>query len=167
MLTMSTISFNLGAMKKSDLLKIEKKLFSHSLGSKMGHALKAMLKKMTERFSEYDLELTPEQTYVLVILNEEKKLILQDLAEIMSKDKSAVFRQIESLEKKHLVARMASSDDKRKKVLMLTKEGVRKLEKAREIQANIFKEITYEIDSRELEIFENVLQKIYANTMKS
>ncbi|HEX6983715.1 MAG TPA: MarR family transcriptional regulator [Balneolaceae bacterium] len=154
-------------MKKSDLIKIEEKLFSHSLGSKMGHTVKAMLKKMAERFSMHDLDLTPEQVYVLIILNEEKKLILQDLAEIMSKDKSAVFRHIESLEKKHLVARMTSADDKRKKVLMLTQKGMKKLNKVKEIQSNISEEITYQVEPKELEIFENVLQKIYANAIKN
>jgi DNA-binding MarR family transcriptional regulator len=157
----------LGTLKKSELTKIEKKLFSYSLGSKMGHTLKAMLKRIEERFSKHDLNLTPEQVYVLIILNEEKNLILQDLSEILSKDKSAVFRHIDSLEKKHLVARMVSADDKRKKVLMLTRKGLKRLEKSREIQSNIFEEITYDIDPKELKIFENVLQKIYANAVKN
>src|SRR5690625_4915848 len=103
---------SLDTLKKTDLLHIEEKLFSHSLGSKIGFTLKAMLKKMEEHFVKHDLDLTAEQIYVLFILNQEKKLILQDIAEIMSKDKSAVFRQISSLEKKHLVARMESPDDK-------------------------------------------------------
>lgn len=133
----------------------------------LGHTVKVMLKIMAERFSRYNMDITPEQIYVLVILNEENKLILQDIAEIMSKDKSAVFRQIESLEEKHLVARMRSPDDKRKKVLMLTKKGIKVLKKARKIQAEIIDEVTHGIEPAELDTFENVLQKIYGNAVKS
>lgn len=154
-------------MKQSKLVKIEEKLFSHSLGSKLGHSVKAMAKLLSERLARHDLHISLEQIFVLVILDEGNRLIQQDIAQIMSKDKSAVFRQIDSLERKHLVARMENPDDKRQKVLMLTKKGVEILTKTREIQSDIITSLTHDIAPSELKTFENVLHKIYDNATKS
>lgn len=135
-----------------------------SLGCKIAHTLKAMVKETCGVFEKNNIDLTPEQFFLLNILNDNEGLILQDLADMLEKDKSAIMRHIDALEKKHFVTRATCEEDKRKKLLILTKPGMETLSKAQDISIKTEKKLTNQIQKTELDTFEQVLQKIIHKT---
>lgn len=137
-----------------------------SLGCKMAHTLKAMIKEIHGAFQKHDVDLTPEQFFLLNILNDNEKVILQDLSEMLGKDKSAIMRHIDALEKKHFITRATCEEDKRKKLLILTKPGMEVLERTRDLSQETEKKLTHQIPKSELVAFENVLQQIINKAQK-
>ena len=131
----------------------------------MGFAIKGILRLLRQRFDEEDLALTVEQYFLLNILENNEGLILQELADIVDKDKSAVARHINSLEENHFIARSKDPEDKRRKILLMTKPGLNVLEQAREIDEDIDEEITSQISEKELIKLEKTVSHIYQLTM--
>lgn len=142
----------------------ENKLHCKTLGCKMGHTIKGILKMLNDRLDHNEVDLTIEQFFILNLLNNEDDLILQDIAERFHKDKSAVFRHINALEKKHFVARVTCADDKRKKVIVLTKPGMETLKQAQLLEADVDKDLTGHIDAKDLVVFEKILFEIFKKT---
>lgn len=132
-----------------------------SLGSKIGHTLKVLIEDIIGHFTEHNIDLTMEQYFILNILDDEQGLILQDLAEMLNRDKSAVVRHLNALEQKHFVTRVTCEDDKRKKILLLTKPGLEVLHKAQAVQSKVEEELTGKISEEDLIIFEEVLLHIF------
>lgn len=137
-----------------------------SLGRKMGIALKAMIKEIRRNFEINDIDLTAEQFFMLNIVDEHDNIILQDIADMLERDKSAIARLIDVLEKKHFVTRVTSEEDKRKKLLLLTKPGIETLDDASAIAEQTEKKLLQNIQEDQLEIFEDVLAKITSQTQE-
>jgi DNA-binding MarR family transcriptional regulator len=131
----------------------------------MGFAVKGVLRLLRQRFEAEDIELTLEQYFVLNILDNEEGLILQELADIVDRDKSAVVRLINGLEENHFVARTTDPDDKRRKILLVTKPGIKVLEKAIELDQEVNKQITSDIPEQKIDDVEETVSKIYQATM--
>ncbi|HLR76742.1 MAG TPA: MarR family transcriptional regulator [Balneolaceae bacterium] len=128
-----------------------------SLGRKIALTLRAMVKATKRNFESASIDLTPEQFFILNILDDNEGIILKELAELLEKDKSAIARHINVLEEKHFVARVTCEEDKRKKLLILTKPGLKTLAKANEISKAKENEATENLSETDLEIFEQVL----------
>jgi len=142
-------------------MSFKSRLHCQTLGCKMGYTIKNMLKRLNEQFEKHDVDLTIQQFFVLNMLDREAGLILQDIAERYGKDKSAVFRHVNALEKKHFITRVTCADDKRKKILILTKPGMETLEKARLLETDVDRSLTGHINIKELAVFEKVLFEIF------
>lgn len=127
----------------------------------MAYVVKGIIAALKERFRERDIELTIEQFFILNILDNEDGLILQELAKIVDRDKSAVLRHIDGLEKNHFVSRVTDQDDKRRKLLLITKPGMQTLEAARAVDKELDHEITGQIENMDLEDFEGALSNMY------
>jgi MarR family transcriptional regulator, transcriptional regulator for hemolysin len=56
---------------------------------------------------------------------EKEEVILKDLSNKMGKDKSAIMRMVDLLEKKELIRRLVDQNDRRKSQLLVTKKGER------------------------------------------
>lgn len=143
---------------------LKQKLYCHTIGCKMAFAVKGIMRKLRKKFEEENLSLTLEQYFMLNILDNEEGLILQDLADIVDRDKSAVLRHINGLEEHHLVARSTDPADKRRKLLLVTKSGMRELEKAKELDKEINENITDGIAAEKLGELEELLSDIYQQT---
>ena len=96
-----------------------------TLGFMIVHTGKLLLKTINGSFTAFTNEITYEQMGVLYYISrsENKEIIQQDLAEIMSKTKSAILRSIDILEEKKFVKRMPVAGDRRKNVIELTETG--------------------------------------------
>jgi DNA-binding MarR family transcriptional regulator len=127
----------------------------------MAYVVKEIIRSLKKRFREEEINLTIEQFFILNILDNEDGLILQELAEIVDRDKSAVLRHIDGLEKNHFVTRVKDSADKRRKLLLITKRGMKALAKARAIDQQLDKEINAKIENIETEEFEDALSTMY------
>lgn len=72
-----------------------------------------------------ELELTPVQCHVLHLMQPNQPIPMRRLAETLACDASNVTGLVDRLESRGLVARQASAEDRRVKVLVLTPNGVR------------------------------------------
>lgn len=133
-----------------------------NIGLKMGEVIKSIGKLIHKSVMDAGNELSMEYFLLLNILYDKDNIIQQDLASLMHKDKSAVLRQIDVLERKKLAVRIPDSEDRRKKTIVLTKEGVKTVEKLRKIEGDIFNSLLKDISERDLKIFESVLDKMKA-----
>lgn len=146
-------------------MSTHQKLYCDTLGCKMAYAVKGIMRALNERFKDEEINLTLEQFYLLNILNNEESLILQDLADIVDRDKSSVLRHINGLEEKHFVARTKDPEDKRRKILLITKAGFEELKKAKSLDHELDKELSDGTSNKQLEEFEDFLTDIYNQTM--
>jgi len=85
-----------------------------------------------------DVKLTMPQVVLLFKISEEKEEVtLKDMAEKLGKDKSAILRMIDLLEKKELVRRVVDQNDRRKNQLLVTKKGERLIAEFREVELEL------------------------------
>jgi len=147
-------------------MALKQKLYCRTLGCKMAFAVKGIIRLLKKRFKEEDIELTLEQFFILNILENEEGLILQDLAEIVDRDKSAVLRHINSLEENHFVARTKDPTDKRRKILLVTKPGIEMLAQARAVDQAVNTEIIGQVPDEKLEEIEDIISDIYEYSFK-
>ena len=140
------------------------KLYCDTIGCKMAYAVKGIMGALHERFKDEGIDLTLEQFFLLNILNNEEGLILQDLADIVGKDKSAVVRHINALEEKHFVARATDPEDRRRKIILMTKAGVRELQSANELDQELNNEIVEDMSREDFEKLKDFLADIYKQT---
>ncbi len=106
-----------------------------TLGFKIVHTGKLLLKSINGTFAGISKEITFEQMGVLYFLsrnNGKKDMIQQDIAELMDKNKSAVLRSIDILEQKGFVRRVPAAGDRRKNVIALTENGKTVIERMHE-----------------------------------
>ena len=96
----------------------------------------------------------------------EEEVIQKDMAEFMGKDKSAVLRIVDCLEEKGLVRRVASTEDRRKNYLMVTKAGSRAIEHNMKIVVELMKELRDGIPQEDLDTFHRVVNQIRSNAAK-
>lgn len=123
----------------------------------MGEVIKSIGKLIDKSVVDIGNELSMEYFILLNILYDKDNIIQQDLANLMHKDKSAILRQIDLLERQKLVVRIPDSEDRRKKTILLTKDGMRTVEKLRKIEADIFNSLLKDVSESDLKIFESVL----------
>lgn len=139
-------------------MPLKKKLYCRTTGCRMAYVIKEMLRILRNRFAEESIELTVEQYFILNILDNEDGMILQELAKIVEKDKSAVLRHVDGLEKNHFIIRVQDAEDRRRKLLLVTKRGMKVLEKAREVDHRLDEDIARRID---VEPFEDALSVMH------
>lgn len=142
-------------------MHLKQKLYCETTGCRMAYVVKEILRNLREQFQDEEIELTIEQFFILNILDNEDGLILQELAEIIDRDKSAVLRHIDGLEENHFLARVTDSQDKRRKLLLVTKKGMKALEKARAIDNELDTTLNEQIDEIDVDEFEDALSNMY------
>lgn len=107
------------------------------------------------------LKLTMPQFVLLFKISEEKEEVtLKDMAEKLGKDKSAILRMIDLLEKKELVRRAVDQNDRRKNQLLVTKKGERLIAEFREIESELNSEHLEGLSDADMETFYKVANHI-------
>ena len=134
------------------------------LGMVVGQMMHEMLRVLKKRdIEQAEVILSIEQHAVLHILNErESDVILKEMADAMGKDRSAILRIIDVLEKKELVRRAVDQKDRRKKYLMVTKKGEQVLETFLKIEAELREELKAGLTKEEMRTFYKVVSHIKA-----
>lgn len=109
--------------------------------------------------------LTRNQFIVLKILSERHGICQNELAFITERDKTSLTRLISALELKGMVTRRTADDDRRKKILYITKIGLNTLNEAWPIMRRLEDEVAKDLTAEELEALLNVLDKVQANVL--
>ena len=117
--------------------------------------LKSMFRVLENRaYEQTNIRLTMPQFGLLhTISKESDEVILKDVAEKMGKDKSAVVRMVDQLEKKDLLRRVVDQNDRRKNLLFVTKKGERFIADFMEIELQLNKELQAGLSEEDLEGF--------------
>lgn len=80
--------------------------------------------QVEDQLDKNNIPLTSDQFRLCSILSESKDILTQqDLADLLDRDRSAITRMIQILEKKGIVIRTDKPDDKRSYLITLTPEG--------------------------------------------
>lgn len=135
-----------------------------TLGFMIIYTGKMLLKNINNGFATLNSEITFEQMGVLYFIskNSEKKMIQQDIAELINKTKSAVLRIIDILEEKKFLKRVAMLNDRRKNVIELTEKGWEIIKKMHEKFLELDTQLNDGITKDELEKCISAILKIQA-----
>ena len=126
--------------------------------------LNCKLKKHhTEVFKKNGVNLTAEQYLVMDTLWNEGTLTQQEIAFIIQKDKNSVTQFIDNLEKKGLVTRSVSRDDRRVNNIFVTKEGMALKDSTKQLAIDTMNKALEGIPEEDVLTFVDVLKKVCAN----
>jgi len=101
---------------------MEKYVFTDSVGYLTTTISRILQQKLQARFKNTGSNTTPEQWRLLVVISNEGEMNQSQLAELQHKDRAAIKRLIDHLERKKLVIRK-SGKDSRSHTIALTQEG--------------------------------------------
>jgi DNA-binding MarR family transcriptional regulator len=126
---------------------------------------KMLSDEFTRHLKENQLDISTVEFVILFNLSQmaDDEVNQQDFANILGKDKSVIFRQIDALEQKKYVARIADAKDRRKNLLALTKTGSIVLSQALKIEADMMKCIAPNIEHNDLGIAERAISQLQEN----
>ncbi len=144
-------------------MEIFEKVIDSSIAYLVGRTSRSIMKRLTNKFSASGFDVSYEQWSILVHLYRRDGQTQQELANIAVKDKAAITRLLNVLEKKNIVLRIPDRSDKRSKLIYLT-------HKAKEFKADLIaivedllKEAEQGIGADEITQCRATLNKIFAN----
>lgn len=136
----------------------------------LGKTTKMMDSFIQDLFSYYKIDLTKKQWIVLKRLSQQDGLPQQELALITGRDKASLARLINTMEKKGLVARIPSKEDRRVNYIYMTKRGENIFEQTKpiikEVLDNLQESIPYTKISETIEVIKTVQSNILINQEK-
>ena len=126
--------------------------------------LNCKLKKhLAEVFKRNGVNLTAEQYLVMDTLWNEGTLTQQEIAFIIQKDKNSVTQFIDNLEKKGLVTRSVSQEDRRVNNIAVTEEGMALKDSTKQLAINAMNEAMEGIPEEDVQTCVEVMKKVCAN----
>lgn len=127
---------------------------------------KAFREKLNRNFAKAGHDVTSEQWRIIRCLWHKDGQRQQDLANVFHKDKTAITRILDSMEKRDLVVRIPDRLDRRQNLIYLTNKGKRLQEELMRIFLKTSLDAQEDIEPGQLEIFRDVLAKIHHNLSK-
>ena len=141
----------------------QKYILEESLGYIMGRAARSIGTRLNRNFTEAGYDVTCEQWSVLMNLWQKNGQSQQDLAGTTCKDKTSMTRLIDNMEKHSLVVRIPNKDDRRQKMIYLTKKGRDLQEKLVKVVHKTLEEAQKGINAKDLALCKKVLRGVYDN----
>ena len=99
------------------------KIIDLSIGYLVGRLSRAIIKRLSKKFQDAGMDISYEQWSLLVHLYRQDGQTQQALARTAVKDKAAVTRLLNGLEKKNIVLRIPDRNDKRSNLVYLTNKA--------------------------------------------
>ncbi|MFK8010147.1 MAG: MarR family winged helix-turn-helix transcriptional regulator [Saprospiraceae bacterium] len=121
---------------------------------------------MKVNFQEHGFDLTHEQFILIAHLYHEDGINQKDLAFITDRNKGSLARLVNTVEKKNLVARIPSTEDKRVNQIYLTKQGRCVFEKLKPVLDECEAKVKKGLTQKEVKAMIAVLEKIQNNISK-
>lgn len=126
--------------------------------------LNCRLKKyLSEVFKKNNVNLTAEQYLVMDTLWNEGTLTQQAISFIIQKDKNSVTQFIDNLEKKGLVTRSVSKEDRRVNNIVVTEEGMALKDSTKQLAIETMKKVLKGVPESDVLTFVSVLKKLCTN----
>lgn len=137
--------------------------FEHLMLPWIGKTMKHIDLYINARLSEKGVNLSRQQVVLMKILNEDGPLPQNNLAFLTDRDKTSLTRLVNGMEKKNLVARTTSPEDKRVNLVHITKKGEKVLNETAPALLAIASEMESGISAEEVETVIRVMGKIQEN----
>lgn len=132
----------------------------------IGKTMKHIDHYIASRMGESGIQLTRQQVILLKTLFHDGPLPQHNLAFLTDRDKTSLTRLLSGMEKKNLVARIASADDKRVNLIHLTKNGEKLLSEAAPVLLQIIGELQEGIAAADQKVVIAVMKQIQENIEK-
>lgn len=132
----------------------------------LGRTMKCIDIYIAQVLSSRGVQLTRHQMVMLKILQSHGPQPQSDLAFLTERDKGSLTRLVSSMEKKNLVARIASQEDKRVNMVYITKTGEKLLTDMEPVLQGIMKTLQDGISQEERDMVMSVMRKIQGNIDK-
>lgn len=140
----------------------------NSIGYQLSYTENLHRNLLNKKFSINKLDITPEQFIILDLLTEHPTGIsMQKISEKIHRDNSAITRSIDILEKKNLVSRVNAEKDRRKKIILITEQGITLLHNAKDIAKQYAKEVAKGLTEKQLNDLFSILKIIQKNINES
>ncbi|KQL38017.1 MarR family transcriptional regulator [Bacillus sp. FJAT-25509] len=121
-------------------------------------AIHKMQPKVTESMNSHGVTAT--QFFVLMYLRKKESCKISEIAEMMGVKPSAVSFMIDRLEHNDFVYREHDKKDRRVVNIMLTEEGIKKLESVIKDRKEIFESFLFNLSDEELLQFAKITEKL-------
>lgn len=135
--------------------------YDQSVGNFTNLVNKKLVYYLNSQLGAFDI--TAEQWHVLLKLSKQNNINQKVLSQIVNKDQPTLTRMLDILERKSLVERHASKEDRRSFCIHITEKGLALTEKLIPYIEDIFKQILNGISKEDLNIYLDVLAQIDKN----
>jgi DNA-binding MarR family transcriptional regulator len=113
-------------------------------------ALRSVVRLLAVDLDKSDIGLRLSQFGVLDFLLTNSRAVQTDLANHFAKDKSVVLRQLDEMEQAGWVERQMDPNDRRRKILVVTKAGAELHKKATRLRDKVFARVLEGVDERDM-----------------
>ena len=139
------------------------RVIDSSIGYLVGRTSRAIVKRLTKKFQDAGFDVSYEQWSILIHLYRKDGQTQQELARIAVKDKAAITRLLNVLEKKNIVLRVPDRTDKRSKLIYLTNKAKEFKGELIDLVEEMLREAEQGISFEEMENCRVTLNKIFTN----
>lgn len=137
--------------------------FDDALLPWLGRTMKVIDNFIASYLNQHHIDLTKVQMILLVRLYFNDGQPQNDLAMLTNRDKASLTRLLDTMERKGLVVRVPSREDKRINLVHITKKGVELYENARPHLKKIISEVQKDMSEEEIKFMINLLIKVHTN----
>ncbi|WP_300457977.1 MarR family transcriptional regulator [Desulfobacula sp.] len=134
-----------------------------SIAYLVGRTSRSIIKRLTKKISDAGFDVSYEQWSILVHLYRKDGQTQQELSNISVKDKAAITRLLNVLEKKNMVLRIPDRNDKRSKLVYLTHKAKDFKDELIAVVIDLLGEAEQGISSEEMNQCKTILNKIFSN----
>jgi DNA-binding MarR family transcriptional regulator len=143
-----------------------KQIKNNSFGYLLSTCNNQLIKLLNRELSGAKLELTREQYVVLNILWGKDLESQQSLADALGKDKYSITKLVDGLEKRKLVKRVPSKNDRRVKLIKVTPKALEIRPLVINTVDTTIQKAMSDIPEKDIEITKSTLEKIIMNVSK-
>ncbi len=123
-----------------------------------------IFKKLSARYKELGLDVTPVHSRIIMFLYDSKMQICQrDIERFISCNKSTMSAVLNTMERNGLIVRVDSTEDSRMKIIELTDKSKKAAKVLREDKEKIDEILVSDISEEEFVKFSHILNKIKKN----
>jgi DNA-binding MarR family transcriptional regulator len=144
-------------------LEIFDRVIDTSIAYLVGRTSRAIIKRLTKKFADAGFDVSYEQWSILVHLYRKDGQTQQELSTVSVKDKAAITRLLNVLEKKNIVLRVPDRSDKRSKLVYLTHKAKSFRDDLIAMVMEMLMEAEQGISNEEMVQCKSTLNKIFTN----
>ncbi len=138
-------------------------IIDSSIAYLVGRTSRSIVKRLSKKFADTDFNVSYEQWSILVHLYRKDGQTQQELARVAVKDKAAITRLLNILERKNIVLRIPDRNDKRSKLVYLTNKAKAFKPNLIAVVKELLNEAEQGISQDEIVHCKNTLNKIFFN----
>jgi len=142
-------------------MKKNKYILEESFGYHIGSLGVNIKRRMDEYLKPHNL--THLQFSILMSLYKNKVTTQKEILRLTYGDEASITRLVDRLESKGYLNRVTDTQDKRKKKLILTQEGIELTETLTSYACEVNQELVKVLDKSEIETFLKLFQKVHAS----